>query len=111
MWKVDAFKRVWLVALGCAAAEGVPVADVKQGYDSGHRYDGAKRGTEGAKNGNERERRRDSTTVTSSSIQKQYMLTEEPPPDEHQPLSGTLTRLDDDSERPLQAENDVWRGI
>ena len=39
------------------------------------------------------------------------MLTEEPPPDEHQPLSGTLTRLDDDSERLLQAENDMEKDL
>ena len=41
------------------------------------------------------------------------MFTEEAPPDEHQPLLRTLTRLDDDSERLLQAqtENDVERDL
>jgi len=33
------------------------------------------------------------------------------PPDERQPLLRTLTRLDDDSERFLQAENDVERDL
>ena len=81
MWKVDAFKRVWLVALGCAAAEGVPVADVKQGYESIALYKDVlvnmptlntdtigpreELKPEGAKKDKERERRRDPTTVTS----------------------------------------------
>lgn len=35
----------------------------------------------------------------------------EGPSDKHQPLLRTLTRLDDDSERLLQAENDVQRDL
>ena len=39
------------------------------------------------------------------------MFTEEALPDEHQPLLRILTRLDDDSERLIQAENDVERDL
>jgi hypothetical protein len=67
------------------------------------------------------ERRRDS--ISSPPIQQQqysfsigsnHILTEEDLPpisDEHQPLLRTLTRLDDESERLQQAENDVERDL
>ena len=52
------------------------------------------------------------TTTSSASQQQQYMFTEEAPQDEHQPLLWTfLTRRDDDSERFLQAENDMERDL
>ena len=133
-WKDDAFKRVWWVALGWAAAEAV--VGVKQGYESIALYkdvlisdnmstlitdtmmESAERHPVEApkkRDADERERRRDSTT--SPPIQQQYsfptgsnyMLTEEP--DEHQPLLRTFPTLDDQSERLLQAENEVERDL
>ena len=125
-WEDDAFKRVWWVALGWAAAEAV--VGVKQGYESIGLYKDAlvsvNMSTESREGrpeapkkqiGNERERQR--VSITSSAIQQQnfslsnHILTEESHPNEHQPLLRTLTRLDDDSERLLQAENDVERDL
>ena len=70
------------------------------------------------KNGDERDRRRNSTTSSfiqqpqySLSIGSNHILTEEALPpisDEHQPL---LSRIDDESERLLQAEIEVERDL
>ena len=141
-WKDDAFKRVWWVALGWAAAEAV--VGVKQGYESIALYKDvlvnmstlnaemeSRERPAAPKKQNGDEQDVDSTPkqmvwesqrFPSSSIQRQYslsigsnhMLTEEASPpiaDEHQPLLRTLTRLDDDSERIQQAENDVERDL
>ena len=126
-WKDDAFKRVWWVALGWAAAEAV--VGVKQGYESIALYKDVlvnvnmstlntnmmgprERRPEVPKkqDGNERDRGTD-PTMFSPIQQQQYVFPEETPPDERQPLLRTLTRLDDDSERLLQAENDLERDL
>ena len=52
----------------------------------------------------------DADPTTSSPIQQQtYMFTEETPPDEHKPLSGTLTRLHDDSKSFFKLR--MWEGF
>ena len=144
-WKDDAFKRVWWVALGWAAAEAV--VGMKQGYDSIALYRdvlvnvnvsstlntemGSRERPAASKKQNGDEQDVDITPKqmvwesqrsSSSPIQRQqslsmgsnHMLTEEafaPISDEHQPLLRTLTRLEDDSERLQQAENEVERDL
>ena len=128
-WKGDAFKRVWWVALGWAAAEAV--VGVKQGYESIALYKDVlisanmstlitdtmesrdRRPEEAPMKQGEREQRRDSTM--SSPIQQQQQQYSFPisseEPDEYQPLLRTLSRIDDQSERLLQAENYVERDL
>jgi hypothetical protein len=132
-WKEDAFMRVWWVALGWAAAEAV--VGVKQGYESIALYKDVlvsidmstpntdmmgsrQRRPEAPKTqyGDEQEGRITSSPIQqrqySFSIGSNHMLPEGAPPpisDEHQPL--LRTRLDDDSERLLQAKNDVERDL
>jgi hypothetical protein len=124
-WKDDAFRRVWWVALGWAAAEAV--VGVKQGYESIALYkdvlvnvDISTLDTEIDMNpGNQRQWLNGALTSSpiiqrtrysrSHSIGSAHM----PPPsssDEHQPLLSTLTRANYESER-LQAENDVERDL
>jgi hypothetical protein len=117
-WKDDAFKRVWWVALGWAAAEAV--VGVKQGYESIALYkdvlvsvvDMSTLNTQrerlaAPQRQNHDEREDDSLSIGSN----HNIITEEdfPPPisDEHQPLLRTMTKLDD----RLQAENDVERDL
>ena len=107
-WKGDAFKRVWWVALGWAAAEAV--VGVKQGYESIALYKDVlisanmstlitdtmesrdRRQEEAPMKQGEREQRRDSTM--SSPIQQQQQQYSFPisseEPDEYQPLLRTL---------------------
>jgi len=155
-WKDDAFKRVWWVALGWAAAEAV--VGVKQGYESIALYKdvlvnvnmsstlntemGSRERPAAPKKQNENEREDVDTTTTITSkqmdwenqrrnrdstssphiqqqLQQQHslstgsnILTEAPISDERQPLLGILTtRLDDESDERLQAENDVERDL
>ena len=125
-WKGVAFKRVWWVALGWAAAEAV--VGIKQGYESIALYKDVlvgvdmsrerRPGAPGKQNGDEREQRRQSATACppvqqqySLSIGSDHIFTEEPISDEHQPLLRTFTRLYDQSEGHLQAENDVERDL
>jgi hypothetical protein len=109
--------RVWWVALGWAAAEAV--VGVKQGYESIALYKDVLVSVDMSKPQyrDERERRFTSLPIQQQqyllSIGSNHMLSEEETPpqisDEHQPL--LRTRLDDDSERLLQAENDVERDL
>ena len=102
-WKDNAFKRVWWVALGWAAAEAV--VGVKQGYESialyNHRYNGRKRESTGGAKETKCQWKRTRTTHRPPFLpfEQQYMFTKEAPPGELQSLLRTLTRLDDDSER------------
>ena len=120
-WEDDAFKRVWWVALGWAAAEAV--VGVKQGYENIALYKDVlvnvnlsnvdtETGATPKQMNRENQRQWLNQDLTSSPIQHtRYPRSIEEPhlliSDEHHPL---LARANDEAER-LQAENDVERDL